>query len=94
MVGQAKTGSLDSIWEVPFTLANHNKIAIGRRFFPMNKLKEGFTLIVPYPGTTPVQYFPKKVKRNPDGSNVIGEAEDLDVHKNPELNYVLTLWNW
>lgn len=33
--------------------------------------KESFTLIVQYPGTTPVQYFPKL--KTPDGSNVIGE---------------------
>lgn len=52
-------------------MANHNKNNDWKTFLPtQTSSKESFTLIVQYPGTTPVQYFPKL--KNPDGSNVIG----------------------
>ncbi len=43
---------------------------IGRRFFLRKQAQRSFTLIVQYPGTTPVQCTKLK---NPDGSNVISE---------------------
>lgn len=56
---------------MPFTLANTNKINDWKTLLPTKtSSKESFTLIVQYPGTTPVQYFPKL--KNADGSNVIG----------------------
>ncbi len=71
---------------MPFT--NHNKITIGT-FLPTQRAqKSSFTLIVQYPGTTPVQYFPKDVART------IGEDEDLDVHKSHKAGLCPhTLWN-
>jgi hypothetical protein len=58
--------------EVPFYMANNAKNNDWKTLLPQQtNSKESFTLIVQYPGTTPVQYFPKL--KNPDGSNVIGE---------------------
>lgn len=56
---------------MPFNLAN-TKNNGWKTFLPtQTSSKESFTLIVQYPGTNPVQYFPKL--KNSDGSNVIGE---------------------
>ena len=60
-------------------MATNNKNNDWKTFLPtQTSSKESFTLIVQYPGTTPVQYFPKL--KNPDGSNVIG-ADVRNVHK-------------
>lgn len=75
---------------MPFTLANTNKNNDWKNFLPtQTSSKESFTLIVQYPGTTPVQYFPKL--KNPDGLNVIGEDGRPKRSQEPQgWTYVLT----
>ena len=71
-------------------MANTNKTNDWKSFLPtQTSSKESFTLIVQYPGTTPVQYFPKL--KNPDGSNVIGEDGRPKRSQEPQgWTYVLT----
>lgn len=75
---------------MPFTLANNNKNNDWKTFLPtQTSSKESFTLIVQYPGTTPVQYFPKL--KNPDGSNVIGADGRPQRSQEPQgWTYLLT----
>lgn len=71
-------------------MANTNKTNDWKTFLPtQTSSKENFTLIVQYPGTTPVQYFPKL--KNPDGSNVIGEDGRPKRSREPQgWTYLLT----
>ena len=69
-------------------MANTNKTNDWKTFLPtQTSSKESFTLIVQYPGTTPVQYFPKL--KNPDGSNVIGE-DGRPQYRTDIYNYDIT----